>query len=164
MQLYGQLLKLTKFVIKKYTLFIIILAPANRYQYTMKRLNTYTDDRGSLTVLEGGIDVPFDIARVYWIYGVNPHKERGKHANRSSKQFLVAINGSVEVTLENLEGRQTYHLNSRTEGLLIPPGTWNELSNFSDDAILMVFSSQPYRPETYLNTYEEFQEFIHQNK
>ncbi len=127
----------------------------------MKSLKTFTDDRGSLTILEGGRDVPFEIARVYWIYGVEADKVRGKHANQSSQQFLVAINGSMDITLEDINGRRVVHLDSKTEGLLIPPGTWNELSNFSENAILAVFSSQHYCPETYINTYEEFLEFIH---
>lgn len=133
-----------------------------RYYYTMKQLKTFTDDRGSLTVLEGGIDVPFAIARVYWLHHVGKDKTRGSHANRTSTQFLVAIAGSVDVALEDIHGKRTVHLCSNSEGLLLPPGTWNELSNFSEDAVVMVFSSQPYKPETYLNTYEEFQTFIHQ--
>ena len=130
----------------------------------MAQLKTFTDDRGSLTLLEGGIDVPFQIARVYWLHGVPAGKERGKHANKTSSQYLLAINGSIDVTIEDINGRRTIHLDSKNQGLLVPPGTWNELSNFSEGAVLIVFSSQLYQPETYLNTYEEFQAFIHQNK
>ena len=130
----------------------------------MKRLKTFTDKRGSLTLVEGGVDVPFDIARVYWIHNVQLGESRGKHANRTSTQFLIAINGSVDVNLEDINGKRTVHLNKNTEGVLLPPGTWNELYNFSADAIVVVFSSQLYKPETYLNTYEEFQDFIHQQR
>ncbi len=130
----------------------------------MKQLKTFTDERGSLTLIEGGIDVPFQIARAYWLHHVADGKTRGSHANRTSTQFLVAMTGSVDVALEDVNGKRTVHLDSNTEGVLVPPGTWNELSNFSEGAIVVVFSSQLYKPESYLNTYEEFQAFIHQQK
>ncbi len=130
----------------------------------MKELKTFTDDRGSLTLLEGGVDVPFQIARVYWLHDVPTGKERGKHANRVASQFLLAINGSMDVTIENAHERRTVHLDSKSKGLLVPAGTWNELSNFSEGAVLIVFSSQLYKPETYLNTYEEFQAFLKEQK
>ncbi len=126
----------------------------------MDNLRTYSDERGTLTVVEGGKDLPFDIARVYWIYGVEQGQQRGGHANVSSQQFLVAVSGSVDVCIENADGKKTYHLDSKSKGLLIPPMTWNVLSGFSDDAVLLVLSSQTYRPETYLNDYYEFKELI----
>ena len=126
----------------------------------MERLKTFTDKRGSLTLLEFEKQVPFTVTRVYWIYDVPQGEERGKHANRLSYQYLIAIHGSVDVCLEDVNGRRTYHLTSKSEGLLVPPATWNELSNFSSDAVLLVFASHVYCPETYINSYEEFLDFI----
>ena len=126
----------------------------------MDYLKTFTDKRGSLTLLEFEKQVPFTVTRVYWIYDVPQGEERGKHANRLSYQYLVAIHGSVDVCLEDVNGRRTYHLTSKSEGLLVPPATWNELSNFSSDAVLLVFASHVYCPETYINSYEEFLDFI----
>lgn len=126
----------------------------------MERLKTFTDERGSLTLLEVGQEVPFTVARVYWIYDVPQGQDRGKHANRISYQYLVAVNGSIDVCLEDINGRRQYHLTSKSEGLLVPPATWNELSNFSSDAVLMVLASHPYCRETYINSYEEFLDFI----
>ena len=126
----------------------------------MDYLKTFTDKRGSLTLLEFEKQVPFTVTRVYWIYDVPQGEERGKHANRLSYQFLIAILGSVDVCLEDVNGRRTYHLTSKSEGLLVPPATWNELSNFSSDAVLLVFASHVYCPETYINSYEEFLDFI----
>ena len=123
---------------------------------------TFTDKRGSLTLLEVGKDVPFEVTRVYWIYDVPQGEERGKHANKVSYQYLVAVSGSIDVCLEDVNGRRHYHLDSKSEGLLVPPATWNELSNFSSDAVLMVLASHSYCPQTYINSYEEFLDFIKQ--
>ena len=105
----------------------------------MKRLKTFTDERGSLTVAETGKDLPFEVKRAYWIYGVPEGHERGKHANRITYQYLVAVRGCVTITLEDKDGRRTY-----------------------EDAVLLVLSSQPYRPEMYINSYEEFLRMIHE--
>ena len=126
----------------------------------MDYLKTFTDKRGSLTLLEFEKQVPFTVTRVYWIYDVPQGEERGKHANRLSYQYLIAIHGSVDVCLEDVNGRRTYHLTSKSEGLLVPPATWNELSNFSSDAVLLVLAYHVYCPETYINSYEEFLDFI----
>ncbi len=128
----------------------------------MKLLNTFTDERGSLTVGEVGKDIPFDIRRVYWIYDVPECKERGKHANRITYQYLIAVKGCVRIALEDKNGRSTYVLDAPDKGLLIPPLTWNELLHFSADAVLLVLSSHPYRPEMYINSYDEFLSIIHE--
>ena len=126
----------------------------------MDKLKTHTDKRGCLTLVESGHEIPFDITRAYWINDVPAGEERGKHANKISYQYLVAVNGSVDICLENINGRTTYHLDSKDKGLLIPPQTWNELTNFSQDAVLMVLASHSYDPETYINSYEEFLDYI----
>ena len=122
----------------------------------MNFLKTFTDDRGSLTVVEAEKEIPFVIRRAYWIYNVPDGMERGKHANRMTYQYLVAVKGRVEITLENKEGKRAYVLDRPDKGVLIPAMTWNELLSFSADAVLLVLSSQPYRPEMYINSYEEF--------
>ena len=128
---------------------------------TMDHLKTFTDQRGKLTLLELGAQVPFEVTRMYWIYDVPQGEERGKHANRLSYQYLVAVNGSVDIYLEDINGKRHIQLNSKSEGVLLPPGTWNELRNFSSDAVLMVLASHSYDPTTYLNTHEDFLAFIH---
>ena len=122
----------------------------------MDILKTFTDNRGSLTIAEEGIDVPFKIQRVYWIHSVPPGEERGKHSNKVSWEYVVAVSGSVEITLENRSGRQTYLLDSKDKGLIIPPDTWDEIRNFSPDAVLLVLASHRYDESTYIHSYEEF--------
>ena len=126
----------------------------------MDTLKTFTDNRGSLTIAEEGIDVPFRIERVYWIHGVPQGQERGKHSNKVSWEYVVAVNGSVEITLENKDGRQTYLLDSKDKGLIIPPDTWDEIRNFSPDAVLLVLASHKYDESAYIHSYEEFLKHI----
>lgn len=126
----------------------------------MDRLKTFTDKRGSLTIVEEGIDVPFGIQRVYWIHSVPQGEERGKHSNKVSSEYVVAVSGSVEITLEDINGRRIYLLDSKDKGLLIPPDTWDEIRNFSPDAVLLVLASHPYDESTYIHSYEEFLKHI----
>ncbi len=127
----------------------------------MKRLDTFTDERGSLTVVETGKDLPFEVRRAYWIYDIPEGQERGKHANRVTSQYLVALKGSVEIALEDKDGRRTHVLDAPDKGLLVSPLTWVELSHFSEGSVLLVLSSQPYVPETYINSHEEFLRVVH---
>lgn len=122
----------------------------------MDKLRTFTDSRGNLTIAEEGLEVPFKIQRVYWIHGVPEGEERGKHSNRVSSEYVIAVNGSVEITLEDRNGRETYLLDSKEKGLLIPPDTWDEIRNFSPDAVLLVLASHSYEESAYINSYEEF--------
>lgn len=126
----------------------------------MDTLKTFTDKRGSLTIVEEGREVPFEIRRVYWIHSVPEGEERGKHSNTVSSEYVIAVNGSVEITLEDRNGRRTYLLDSKEKGLLIPPDTWDEIRNFSTDAILLVLASHSYDESTYINSYEEFLQYI----
>jgi dTDP-4-dehydrorhamnose 3,5-epimerase-like enzyme len=126
----------------------------------MDQLKTHTDKRGSLTIVERGLEIPFDIQRVYWIHNVPQGEERGRHSNTEMYEYVVAVNGSVDITLEDTNGRREYHLDSKEKGLLIPPDTWDELRNFSPDAVLLVMASHSYNPDTYINSYEEFLNYI----
>lgn len=126
----------------------------------MDKLRTHTDERGSLTLVEMEQEIPFAITRAYWIYDVPAEAERGKHANKISYQYLIAVNGSVDIRLEDINGIHDYHLDSKDKGLLVPPQTWNELRRFSKDAVLLVLASHSYDPDTYINSHEEFLEYI----
>lgn len=124
-------------------------------------LKTINDGRGSLTVAEVMKDIPFEVKRIYWIYNVPKEMERGKHANRITYQYLVAVKGSITVNIENKEVKESVVLDSPEKALLIPPMTWNELTYSSEDAVLLVLSSELYKPEMYINSYDEFVSLIH---
>lgn len=126
----------------------------------MDKLKTFTDSRGSLTIVEEGHEVPFSIQRVYWIHSVPKGEERGKHSNKVSSEYVIAVSGSVEITLEDKNGRRTYRLDAKDKGLLIPPDTWDEIRNFSPDAVLLVLASHSYDETTYINSYDEFLQYI----
>lgn len=126
----------------------------------MDKLKTFTDSRGSLTLVEEGHEVPFSIQRVYWIHGVPEGEERGKHSNKVSSEYVIAVSGSVEITLEDKNGRCTYRLDAKDKGLLIPPDTWDEIRNFSPDAVLLVLASHSYDETAYINSYDEFLQYI----
>lgn len=126
----------------------------------MDKLKTFTDSRGSLTIVEEGHEVPFSIQRVYWIHSVPEGEERGKHSNKVSSEYVIAVSGSVEITLEDKNGRRTYRLDAKDKGLLIPPDTWDEIRNFSPDAVLLVLASHSYDETTYINSYDDFLQYI----
>ena len=81
-------------------------------------------------------------------------------ARTGTTGLAVAVNGSIDICLGDKNGRRNYHLCSRSKGLLVPPETWNELTNFSPDAVLLVFASHNYDPTTYINSHDEFLEYI----
>lgn len=130
----------------------------------MDKLKTHSDKRGCLTIVEQGHEIPFDIQRVYWIHSVPQGEERGYHSNTEMYEYVVAVNGCVDITLEDINGRRDYHLDAKDKGLLIPPDTWDEIKNFSPDAVLLVLASHGYNPDTYINSYEEFLNYINKKR
>lgn len=130
----------------------------------MEKLKTYTDERGALTIVEEGQEIPFAIQRAFWIYNVPEGAERGWHANSLCYEYLVAVGGSVDVTLEDSNGRAEYCLDSKEKGLLVPPNTWAEFRNFSKGAVLLALASHTYDPDTYINSYDEFKMLINKRE
>jgi uncharacterized RmlC-like cupin family protein len=111
--------------------------------------------RGNLSVIENDT-VPFDIKRVYYLYDVPSGAERGGHAHKDLQQFLVALSGSFDVVLKNGEKEQIITLNKPYEGLLINPGIWRELQNFSSGSVCLVVASDVYIEEDYIRDFDEF--------
>lgn len=118
-------------------------------------IRKYTDNRGYLSVVEGGLDIPFEIARVYYLYNV-PEEARGAHAHRTLQQFMIATSGSVHVTLDDGREKKTFILDKPWKGLQIVPGLWRDMTDFSGGAVLMVLASEHYQEEDYIRDYEEF--------
>lgn len=113
------------------------------------------DRRGNLSVIENDI-VPFDIKRVYYLYDVPSGSERGEHAHKELKEFLVALSGSFDVVLKDGEEQEIVTLNKPYEGLLINPGIWRELQNFSSGSVCLVVASEVYIEEDYIRDFDEF--------
>lgn len=115
------------------------------------------DERGSLVALEGDSSlVPFNIKRVYYIYGTTPGVTRGKHAHYALKQVLVCVAGSCDILLDDGKERSTVRVDNPAQGLFIDGFIWREMSNFSPDCILMVLASEHYDEADYVRDYQRF--------
>ena len=114
-------------------------------------LQTFTDKRGNLTVVDRVL--PFEIRRVFYIYGVDK-SNRGGHRHHVTQQAAVCIQGSCSIYSNNSKYEEIYNLTSPDKCLLLEPEDWHVMFDFSKDAILMVFASEYYNPEDYI--YEEY--------
>ena len=128
-------------------------------QVKMIDLPKITDQRGNLTFVEGGRHIPFDIKRVYYLYDVPGGESRGGHAHKELKQFIVAVSGSFDVKLDDGFQKRTYTINRPYEGLLVVPGIWRELDNFSSGSVCLVLASTEYSAEDYIREYDKFIEY-----
>lgn len=116
----------------------------------------HTRRRGNLTVVEDNVTVPFDIRRVFYLYDVPGGHGRGGHAHRVQSQLIVAASGSFSVTLDDGNVKRTFLLNHPYQGLLVVPGIWNTLEDFSSGAVCMVLASGGYDENEYIRGYDEF--------
>lgn len=114
------------------------------------------DARGNLTFIEGGVHIPFDIKRVYYLYDVPGGASRAAHGHKNLHQLMIAMSGSFDVTLDDGREKQIYHLNRSYCGLYIPPMIWRDLDNFSSGAVCMVLASEIYDENDYYRDYEQF--------
>jgi dTDP-4-dehydrorhamnose 3,5-epimerase-like enzyme len=115
-----------------------------------------SDPRGNLTFVEGGVHIPFEIARVYYLYDVPGGETRGGHAHRELEQVFIAMSGSFDVVLDDGREKKTYSLNRSYYGLYVPRMVWRELVNFSSGAVCTVLASQRFRESDYFRNYDEF--------
>lgn len=122
------------------------------------------DERGHLVVLEGNKDIPFDIARVFYIYGSDSQVIRGQHANRDSEFVLINVSGKSKVKIDYGNYSEIIELNEPHMGIYIPRMVWKEMYDFTQDSVLLVLSNQKYNAEEYIRDYNEFLTLINQNK
>jgi len=121
-------------------------------------IRKFTDNRGYLSVIEGGMDIPFEIKRIYYLYMV-PEVARGAHAHKALQQLLVATSGSVEVIMDDGVSKKSFILDKPWKGLLVAPGLWRDLENFSGGAVLMCLASEKYDAADYIRDYDEFKAY-----
>jgi len=115
-------------------------------------------DIGHLSVAENLNGIPFEIKRVYWVYGTPEHVERGNHAHKHGQQILIAVSGNIEVILENKNGETTTHILSEpSEGLFVPVMYWRKL-HFSEGAVCLCLADTNYQPDDYIYDYNEFKQ------
>jgi dTDP-4-dehydrorhamnose 3,5-epimerase-like enzyme len=114
------------------------------------------DDRGSLVALEGNKSVPFDIKRVYYIFGTQPGVARGFHAHKALKQVAICVTGKCKMLLYNGTEKAEVWLDSPSKGVVIDPMIWHEMHDFSPDCVLLVLASEHYDESDYIRDYENF--------
>ncbi len=131
--------------------------------YQILDFNVLGDYQGNLIALEGGAteSIPFDIKRVYYIWGTSKDVVRGKHAHRKLEQVIVCVSGSCDFILDNGKARVTVHLDSPAQGMYIKHNIWREFTNFSTDCVVMVLASEHYDETDYIRDYKTFlEEFV----
>ena len=114
------------------------------------------DVRGNLTPIEGGVDVPFDIKRVYWVYDVPGGECRGGHAYKLNEEVIIALSGSMDVVVDDGQQQKTFSLNRSYYALYVPKGLWREMNNFSTNSVALELGSTEYDKEDYVFDYELF--------
>lgn len=114
---------------------------------------------GNITVFQNEAGQPFSVRRVYYLYDVPGGAERGGHAHKNIFQLIVAAGGSFDVILDDGKSRKIVPLNRPYYGLIVIPGIWRELVNFSSGAVCLVLASEKYDPEDYIRDYAEFIKF-----
>ena len=121
----------------------------------------FGDERGHLVIAEGMKDVPFEIKRVFYIYGSDRDVVRGQHANRQSEFVLINVAGTSKVKVKDGEGNEAiYCLNRPHTGIYLPTMVWKDMYDFSEDSVLLVLASTHFDNEEYIRNYEDFQKEI----
>lgn len=126
-------------------------------QYKLIEFVDLGDERGNLVVIEGeGMDIPFDIKRVFYIYGSDSTVVRGQHANRETEFLLVNVSGTSKVKVDNGEESEIIELNKPRMGLYLSSMLWKDMYEFSKDSVLLVLASRHYDGSEYIRDYEEY--------
>lgn len=122
--------------------------------------NIMGDERGSLIALEANRHIPFDIKRVFYIYGTQDGVPRGQHSHYKTKQLLISVAGSCKVTLDDGRTKEIFDLNQPHIGLLQDPMIWGSMHDFSSDCVLMVLANDYYDESDYIRDYNKFLEVV----
>jgi hypothetical protein len=122
------------------------------------------DPRGNLTFAQSFDQLPFELKRAYWTYDVPGGEGRGGHSHREMSQVLIAVSGSFDVEVSDGYTWRTYTLNKPFEGLLLPPGLWSTLVNFSSGAVCLALASTDFAESDYVREYDEFVRLSQQMK
>ena len=126
------------------------------YDCTIIELDRHHAPQGNLSVVSNNKEVPFEVKRVYYSYDIPGGKARGAHAHRNLYQLLIAASGAFTVTLDDGIVKRTFLLNHPYQGLLIVPGIWRTLDEFSSGAICLCLASEKYDASDYIRDYNKF--------
>ena len=133
----------------------------NMNKVKMLEFPQHGDERGHLVVAEGEKDIPFDIKRVFYIFGSDHDVVRGQHANSKTQFVLINVAGTSKVKVKDGEGNEAiYCLNRPHTGIYLPTMVWKEMYDFSEDSVLLVLASEHYDPKEYIRDYNAFVKMI----
>jgi uncharacterized RmlC-like cupin family protein len=118
------------------------------------------DERGNLSFFQNEDQIPFSIARTYWIYDVPGGETRGSHAYKTLQEVIIALSGSFDVVLHDGLKEMKFQLNRSYYGLYIPKMVWRRMENFSTNSLALVVADQAYNEEEYIRDFEEFQKAV----
>ncbi|MCT4298103.1 WxcM-like domain-containing protein [Elizabethkingia anophelis] len=119
------------------------------------------DKRGNLSFFENSKQIPFKIARTYWIYDVPGGEVRGSHAYKEQQEFIIALSGSFDVVLNDGTKEYKYSLNRSYYGLYIPKMYWRKLENFSTNSLALIVSDKSYDERDYIRDFNEFKDSVY---
>ena len=129
------------------------------YNCSILEIDKHHNALGNISVIENATTVPFDVKRVYYLYDVPGGESRAGHAHKELQQLIIAASGSFDITLDDGELKRTFTLNRPYQGLLVVPGIWREIDNFSSGSVCLVLASRCYDEADYIREYEEFKEY-----
>lgn len=133
-----------------------VLNMAQMLEFTQKG-----DKRGHLVIVEGKEDIPFDIKRVFYIYGSDPDVVRGKHANKTTEFVLINVAGTSKIRVEDGRGNEAvYVLNRPHTGVYLPKLVWKEMYDFSADSVLLCLASTHFDSNEYIRDYDEYKRIV----
>jgi dTDP-4-dehydrorhamnose 3,5-epimerase-like enzyme len=118
-------------------------------------LPRFVDERGSLAAIEDPL-LPFQPKRFYCLYGVSAHARRGCHAHWKGQELIIAVTGGFTVAINNNACAKTFALTNPSTGIYIPPLIWHEVYDFAPGSVCAVLASEPYNPDDYIRTYDEY--------
>lgn len=130
------------------------------YDCSIIELDKHHHEKGNITVVENGVSVPFGIKRVYYLYDVPGGESRGGHAHKNLYQLIVAASGSFTVTLDDGKVKRSFLLNRPYQALMVVPGIWRTLDDFSSGSVCMVLASECYTEDDYIRNYDDFIEYV----
>lgn len=129
------------------------------YDCSVIELPKISNRSGNITPIEGNINLPFEIKRIFYSYDIPGGESRGAHAHKQCHQFLIAASGAFEVLLDDGTNKRTVLLNRPFYGLHIPPGIWASEQGFSSGSICLVLASLSYEADDYIRNYDDFKKY-----
>ena len=118
------------------------------------------DSRGNLSFVEGARHVPFSIRRIFYIYDVPGGETRGGHAHKKCTQVLTAVSGSFDLIITNGKEEESIRVNRANMGVLIPPGAWITMPNFTTGTVLLAIAAEEYDEQDYIRDYDDYLRYI----